>query len=86
MTGQQAPSARDVFRIPSYALFWAGRVLSSLSYQMIGVAVGWQIYALTGSTFALGMVGLAQFLPLLLLVFVFPLQRGPAISQPLRLP
>jgi MFS family permease len=37
---------------------------------MIGVAVGWQIYALTHSTFALGMVGLAQFAPLLLLTLV----------------
>ena len=37
---------------------------------MIGVAVGWQMYDLTRSALALGFVGLAQFLPLLLLVFV----------------
>ena len=37
---------------------------------MIGVAVGWQMYGLTHSTFALGMVGLVQFLPLLLLNLV----------------
>ena len=37
---------------------------------MTGVAVGWQIYALTHSTFALGMVGLVQFLPMLLLMLV----------------
>jgi MFS family permease len=37
---------------------------------MIGVAVGWQMYALTHSTFALGMVGLVQFLPLLLLMLL----------------
>jgi MFS family permease len=64
------PSARGVFGVPSYAVFWISRVLSSLSYQIIGVAVGWQIYALTRSTFALGMVGLAQFLPLLLLTLL----------------
>ena len=34
---------------------------------MLGVAVGWHVYDLTGSAFALGMVGLAQFLPALLL-------------------
>ncbi len=34
---------------------------------MQGVAVGWQIYAMTRSTFQLGMVGLAQFLPMVLL-------------------
>ena len=38
--------------------------------QMIGVAVGWQMYDLTHSALALGFVGLAQFLPQLLLVFV----------------
>jgi len=37
---------------------------------MAGVAVGWQVYALTHSTFALGMVGLAQFLPMLALNLV----------------
>ena len=37
---------------------------------MTGVAVGWQMYALTHSTFALGMVGLVQFLPLLLLMLL----------------
>ena len=37
---------------------------------MAGVAIGWQVYALTHSTFALGMVGLVQFLPMLLLMLV----------------
>ena len=37
---------------------------------MTGVAVGWQVYALTHSTLALGMVGLVQFLPLLLLMLL----------------
>jgi MFS family permease len=43
---------------------------TSLSSQMIGVAVGWQMYDVTHSALALGFVGLAAFLPLLLLVFV----------------
>ncbi len=64
------PSSREVFGEPSYARFWACRVCSSLSYQMFGVAVGWQMYALTHSTFALGTVGLIQFLPLLLLMLL----------------
>jgi MFS family permease len=37
--------------------------------QMLAVAVGWQMYALTGSPFYLGLVGLAQFLPMVLLTF-----------------
>jgi MFS family permease len=38
--------------------------------QMVAVSVGWQMYDLTHSALALGFIGLAQFLPLLLLVFV----------------
>ena len=47
----------------------AARGFSELAYQMVAVALGWQIYAMTLSAFALGMVGLAQFLPSALLVF-----------------
>ncbi len=50
--------------------FWAARVLSSLSFQMLAVAMGWHIYALTHSAFALGLVGLAQFLPMFVLTLV----------------
>src|SRR5579872_1761401 len=37
---------------------------------MQSVAIGWQVYALTGSALALGFVGLAQFLPMLVLTVV----------------
>jgi MFS family permease len=47
--------------------FWLSRVLSTLSFQMLAVAVGWQLYALTNDPFDLGLVGLVQFLPVLLL-------------------
>jgi MFS family permease len=46
------------------------RAASSLAMQMIAVSVGWQMYDLTHSALALGFIGLAQFLPLLLLVLV----------------
>ena len=38
-------------------------------YQIGAVAVGWQVYALTGSALDLGMVGLVQFIPTALLTF-----------------
>ena len=47
-----------------------GRSLSSLASQMQAVILGWQIYALTGSVFSLGLIGLAQFLPVVVLIFV----------------
>jgi len=54
----------------SFVLFLLSRSLSRFSSQIAGVAIGWQIYDLTGSAFDLGMVGLVQFLPTALLVFV----------------
>src|SRR5215470_3680368 len=73
MTNQPAAAAADtpsVLRLPAFRLFWSGRVLSSMSFQLLGVAVGWQMYALTHSALALGFVGFAQFLPLLCLNLV----------------
>lgn len=54
----------------SFVYFWFARVLSTLAYQMLAVAVGWHIYALTNNVFYLGLVGLAQFLPMFLLTLV----------------
>src|ERR1700753_3525445 len=52
-------------------LFYLGsRSLSEYSYQIATVAIGWQIYELTGSALDLRMVRLVQFLPSALLVFV----------------
>lgn len=50
--------------------FLMARIASSLSFQMLSVAVGWQIYHLTGSAFALGLVGLCQFLPMVALTLL----------------
>jgi MFS family permease len=61
---------RSVFHEPAYVRFWLARICSTVSFQITAVAVGWQVYALTHSTFALGMVGLAQFLPMVLLTLV----------------
>jgi MFS family permease len=71
MEDRAKPGAKDsVFREPSYARFWFARICSTISFQVAAVAVGWQMYDLTRSTFALGMVGLAQFLPMLLLMLL----------------
>jgi MFS family permease len=67
---EQPIDARSVFREPAYVRFWSARICSTISFQVTAVAVGWQVYSLTQSTFALGMVGLVQFLPMLLLTLV----------------
>jgi MFS family permease len=56
-----------MLRHKPFAFFWFARGFTSIAFQIQGVAVGWQVYALTGSPFYLGLVGLAQFLPMFLL-------------------
>jgi MFS family permease len=49
----------------SFVLFWCARTFTNGAYMMQGVAVGWQIYDLTGNPLDLGLVGLVQFFPLI---------------------
>ena len=49
---------------------WFARLFGATGNQMLLVAVGWQMYELTGSAWDLGLVGLYQFLPALLLTLV----------------
>ncbi len=58
----------SVLRHAHYARIVASRFCTSLAWQMFTVAVGWQVYALTRSALALGLVGLCQFVPFVLLV------------------
>ncbi len=66
----QLPPSSSILGHRPFALFWAGRVLATTGFQMQSVAIGWQVYELTGSAFDLGLVGLAQFLPMLALALV----------------
>jgi hypothetical protein len=54
----------------SFILFWVSRIFSTLGFQVASVAIGWLVYAKTGSAYALGLVGLFQFLPMVALTFL----------------
>ena len=54
----------------SFVRFWIARVAGGFANQMQAVAVGWQMSALTGSPLDLGLVGLAQFAPSMILLLV----------------
>ncbi len=54
----------------TFVQFWLTRLAGTAANQMLMVAVGWQMYELTGSAWDLGLVGLYQFLPALLLTLV----------------
>ncbi|MES1154977.1 MAG: MFS transporter, partial [Pseudorhodoplanes sp.] len=63
-------TATPISRHRPFVLFWLARVFSSCALQMQTVAVGWQVYDLTQSPLDLGLVGLAQFVPAVLLVLL----------------
>lgn len=56
---------------------WWSRLAATMASQMLMVALGWQMYELTGSAWDLGLVGLAQFAPALPLTLV----AGPLIDR-----
>ena len=58
------------FRHRSYSLFFTSRFLAAFATQIISVAVGWQMYDVTRNTLYLGLIGLVQFLPSLVLILV----------------
>jgi len=63
-------SARIAFGYPSFRNYMIARFLATVSNEMQAVAVGWQVYSLTHRPLDLGLVGLAQFLPGMLLFLV----------------
>ena len=65
-----SPSFSDLTRLNAYMRMWFARLFGTTGNQMLMVAVGWQMYALTGSAWDLGLVGLYQFMPALLLTLV----------------
>jgi MFS family permease len=67
----RSPSTLFLFRNRDFGLFWLGMLMVNLAVQIEAVTIGWQIYTLGRATmsvkesaFLVGMVGLAQFLPL----------------------
>src|SRR5579864_3718033 len=63
MLDPTAASLSTLMRHTSFANFWRARVATTTAFQMLWVAIGWQVYDMTGSALDLGLVGLMQFLP-----------------------
>ncbi len=62
------------FRIPNFRAYWLSRLTSTIALSAMSIIIGWQVYGIARltmsireSTFLLGMIGLAQFVPLFLL-------------------
>lgn len=70
----QPVTIRELLKRTDYVKFWVARVAATLGVQIQSVALGWQMYAVARETmdvkqsaFYVGMIGLAAFIPVLLL-------------------
>ena len=73
MTADPAPPTAPHLRLrdhASFRRFLSSRVLSSMAFQGTAIAIGWLVYERTHSAFDLGLFGLFQFLPMVVLTFV----------------
>jgi MFS family permease len=59
-----------VLRHGDFVRYTVGRFCTNIGWQMMTVAVGWQVYALTHDPLALGYVGLWEFLPFISLILI----------------
>jgi MFS family permease len=74
---QQTTSALQVLKIPEYRSFISARFFYIVAQRMVTTVVGWKIYELTGNPFAIGLLGLSEFLP----AFSLALYAGHAIDR-----
>jgi MFS family permease len=70
-------SSQHPFRFRDYRFYWSARLTSTLAQNAMVVVIGWQVYDIARRTMSvqdaalqLGLIGVAQFLPLLLLTLV----------------
>ncbi len=64
------PSAGGLLQQRPFVLLWLARLVSTIGYQALTLAIAWQIYQLTNSAFDLGLVGLIQFVPAVVLTLL----------------
>lgn len=62
-----ARASLRALRHRNFRLYWSGQLVSLIGSWMQSVAQGWLMHRLTASPFMLGLLGVAQFLPILLL-------------------
>lgn len=67
---ETAPPAHDPYaalRFRDFRLLISGRLIAQIGEMTVSVAIGWELYERTGDAFALGLVGLVQVIPVILL-------------------
>ena len=63
-------SAYDVLKIKDFRNYILARTFITFGVNVLGTVVGWQIYEYTKDTFSLGLIGLAEFVPFLIVTLI----------------
>src|ERR1700749_2869852 len=63
MTERRRRTALEILRLPEYRNFIIARFFYVMALRMVTTIVGWRIYEITHNAFAIGLIGLAEFLP-----------------------
>jgi len=74
---ERRTSALEVLRIPEYRNFIIARFFYIMALRMVTTIVGWRIYEITHNPFAIGLIGLSEFLP----AFCLALYAGHIIDK-----
>lgn len=74
---ERRPNALDVLRIPEYRNFITARFFYVMALRMVTTIVGWRIYEITHNPFAIGLIGLSEFIP----AFCLALYAGHIIDK-----
>ncbi len=67
MSGPTPHDPYHALKEPGFRKYLTGSLIATVGFQMQGVAVGWELYERTHSALALGLVGLVQIIPMILL-------------------
>src|ERR1700754_4139524 len=67
MTEDRRTTALEVLKIPEYRNFIIARLFYVMALRMVTTIVGWRIYEITHNPFAIGLIGLSEFVPAWLL-------------------
>jgi MFS family permease len=77
MIEERRPTALEILRIPEYRIFITARFFYVMALRMVTTIIGWRIYEITHNPFAIGLIGLSEFLP----AFSLALYAGHVIDK-----
>lgn len=64
------PKTVSLLKQRPFVLFWLARLSATMGYHMLAITIGWQMYELTNSALDLGLIGLIQFIPSVVLTLL----------------